>query len=636
MKKIFIRLSLMAAVAISASACLADLNGRVDDLEQQVTNVLGSLDELRACIREQVYVSSVNDSGNGYVLALSNGETIRIVNGKDGKDGVSVVDGIAGISSVRIDRDFVIFELEDGGRLALPRSARKINLEFTGFTTGVYGGTATFSVTDALDPYVIVYGDPDMEFEVSEIIDGKGSVSFTTGSNVAAKIYATVIDNASAGANTNTKVLRVNFETRAYDCTLDSTTMPSAGGDVRFCFSTNASYSLEFPDWITCTHTKAIEDHSVTVHVSQNKGGGKRCGEIHVIDSVKRDTIGTFSVRQSGCQYSLYVLNEGSFGANNSTVTKIDPDGWTVIDSWFTKVNGTALGDVGNDIALTDDLIIICVNSSNIIQFCNRDGKAVHQTEGIAGNRRTAVDPSGAYAYITSYASDGYVAKIDLTSFQVVGTCKTGYEPEGIVYYDGKLYVANTGGYSYLGTHGYEQTISVIDADTMKEIKRVDTGMVNLYGGFIQNTVYPRYIMVNASGDYLSNPACSAIFDCETESIIARYDFPATYVATYAGRFYALGSVFSYVTYAYDYCFKTVDMSSGIPVLTDGIVSDNVSAAIKTMSAPYGLFFTPSGEILVTDAGDYVNRGFIYHFGSDGSLISRDRAGVCPGHFACD
>lgn len=639
MRKYLFRIALVAAAAISASACLADLNERVDELEEQVSTIIRSVDELKSYVQSQVYVSAVKDVSDGYLLTLSNGETIKITNGKngtDGKDGVSVVDGIAGIKSVTINEDYVIFGLEDGGSLVLPRSARKINLEFTECTAGVYGGTASFTVTDALEPYVVVYGDSDMVLEVSDVVDGKGSISFTAGAKAATKIYATVIDNASAGANTNTKVLKVNFETRAYDCSLASTTMPAAGGDVKFTFSTNVDYTLEFPEWISSAQTKAMTEHTETATVAPNEGEYQRQGDVKVIDAVKGDVIGTFTVTQKGQFNSLYLLNEGGYGANNSSLTKIDPATWTVTNSWFTQVNGSALGDTGNDIVLTEDYIIMAINASNIIQFCDREGKAVHQTEGVANNRKIAVDPSGAYIYVTSYASDGYVAKIDLTSFQVVKTCKTGYEPEGVAYYKGKLYVANSGGYAYLGTHSYEQSISVIDAETMVEEKKVDTGMINLYGGFVQNSVYPRYIMVNAAGDYYTNPACSAVFDCETASIVAKYDFPATYVATYGGRFYALGSSFSYVTYAYDYFFKTIEMASGTPVVTDGIVSETVESTIKSLGAPYGLYFTPSGELLVTDAGNYSNRGFLYRFSKDGSLLSKEQVGVCPGHFACD
>lgn len=77
----------------------------------------------------------------------------------------------------------------------------------------------------------------------------------------------------------------------------------------------------------------------------------------------------------------------------------------------------------------------------------------------------------GHYLYVTSYAhrcggttfTKGYVAKIDVATKKVTATCEVGWEPEGIRLYDGKLYVANTGGYSFQEHHDYETTISVVD-----------------------------------------------------------------------------------------------------------------------------------------------------------------------------
>ena len=337
---------------------------------------------------------------------------------------------------------------------------------------------------------------------------------------------------------------------------------------------------------------------------------------------------------QAGDFNHLYLLNEGGFGSNNASLTMIDASQWTVSLSWYADVNGRALGDTGNDILVTEDYIFMTVGGSNLIQKCALDGKAAGQTEAVPSCRKMTTD--GEYLYVTSYARNGYVAKVDPRGMLVLATCATGYEPEGIAYYGGKLYVANTGGNAWNGSHDYEKTISIIDAATMKEEKRVDTGFVNLYGDFTQNASAPRYILVNASGDYYLNPAGSCIFDCETGKVVATYDFPATYSSSYGSKFYILGSTFSYVTYAYEYSLKTIDMSTGSPVVTDGIVSADVSAEVEGMDAPYGLFFAPDGEFFITDAGDYTNRGHIYRFSSSGTLLSKSQTGVCPGHIAFD
>lgn len=322
----------------------------------------------------------------------------------------------------------------------------------------------------------------------------------------------------------------------------------------------------------------------------------------------------------------VYILNEGGYGQNNASLSRVDLASGAVTNDLFATLNGSPLGDTANDIITTKDMIIIAVNGSNLIQFCDKDGKAIGQTE-VPSCRKMASD--GKYLYVTSYADDGTLYKIDMSTYRISGTVKTGYEPEGVAIFNGKVYVANSGGYAYLGTHGYEDTISIIDPETMKESRRVATGKYNLYGAFLQNSKFPQYILVNASGDYMSNPACSFIFDCVSEKVVAEFDFPATYAAQTSGLFYSLGSSFSYETYAYEYFTNKIEVSAG-----GAIVSPWTLAGLEDMASPYGIVITSEGDLFVGDAGDYSTRGSLYRYDSDGQIVSRETVGVCPGHFA--
>lgn len=327
----------------------------------------------------------------------------------------------------------------------------------------------------------------------------------------------------------------------------------------------------------------------------------------------------------------VYVLNEGGYGQNNASLSQVDLETGAVTNDLFSKVNGEPLGDTANDILVTGDRIIMAVNGSNLIQFCNSECRAVAAVE-VPSCRKMATD--GKYLYVTSYAGDGTVYKIDLSTYKVVSTAKVGYEPEGIAIYGGKLYVANSGGYAYLGTHGYEDTISIVDAASMETVKTVECGMFNLYGAFLQNSKYPQYILVNAAGDYMSNPAGSFIFDCESEKVAATYDFPATYAAQYEGTFFALGSSFSYATYTNEYTTNRIEMRTDAAGATSPSLESWVIRGIEDMVSPYGIYITNNGNLFVGDAGDYSSRGSIYRYDVEGKQLSKETVGVCPGHFA--
>lgn len=357
---------------------------------------------------------------------------------------------------------------------------------------------------------------------------------------------------------------------------------------------------------------------------------------------------------QLNAQERLIILNEGNWQSNNARISYFE-DGRIVSNKWFEEANGYGIGDTPNDIIqVGPDLIAIAVNWSNIIQYIRTDGTAVTATEDVPNNRKMATD--GEYLYITSYGHEcstigglwectkGFVAKVDLKTFKVVKCCEVGYEPEGIAYYNGCLFVANTGGYAFQEDHEYETTVSIVDAATMTKVRDVDTGVINLYGKMSQTG---RYLCINSPGDYYDTPACSIIFDCqkaldgEKRCFMVLDDIPATYnCATLDGKFFAIGSSFSYYTYEYRFntalidpelMFRT-DGADGLEDSLPGTVSEDISTKI---SSPYGLYVNPyTGYIYATDAnGDFNSPGKLHQWTPEGSYIGSYKLYINPGHF---
>ena len=324
----------------------------------------------------------------------------------------------------------------------------------------------------------------------------------------------------------------------------------------------------------------------------------------------------------------LLILCEGLWGMDNSCISYLDQG--TLVNKWYQKQNPKhRLGDTGNDIIqVNDTLIAISVNWSNIIQYIYPDGRAIAATEDIPNNRKLATD--GEYLYCTSYADNGYVAKIDLRTKKIVDTCPVGYEPEGIACYRGRLFVANTGGYSSQASHDYESTISIIDAQTMKELKRIDTGCINLFGNMSQEG---QFLCINSVGDYYEVPGRSIVFNMESEEFRV-FDFPVTYNCSYGGKFYAIGSAFSYLSGTYDFSVHTIQLPS--LRVEEGLGEyDAAMPTIKQMQSPYGIYISPrSGHLYVSDSRGYATNGYVYEFDRDGSLLNKySLKGINPAHF---
>lgn len=327
---------------------------------------------------------------------------------------------------------------------------------------------------------------------------------------------------------------------------------------------------------------------------------------------------------------SLIVLCEGLWGMDNSSLSLIDHG--TLTNRWFQQQNpGRHLGDTGNDILqVNDTLLAISVNWSNIIQYIRPDGTAVAATENIPNNRRLATDGKG-FLYVTSYADHGYVAKIDLRTKQIVDTCHVGYEPEGIAYWDGRLYIANTGGYStQTQDHGYEQTVSVVDAQTMRELRRIDTGCPNLYGTM---TTSGQYACINSAGDYYTVQPRTVVLNMASDEF-RTYPFPATYSCTAHNKFYLVGSSYSYITGQYEYSMHAIALPS--LEAEEGLAEyAKAEETIRGMQSPYGLYISPySLHLYASDARAYATNGYVHEFAADGTPVKRYLLrGVNPSRF---
>lgn len=352
-------------------------------------------------------------------------------------------------------------------------------------------------------------------------------------------------------------------------------------------------------------------------------------------------------------QEKIILLNEGNWQSDNGRLTYFE-NGEVISNQWFRDVNKMKLGDTPNDIIqVKPNLIAIALNWSNIIQFIDAEGHAVAATEDVPNNRKLATD--GNYVYVSSYGHEcmtvngmvefekGFVAKIDTSTFKVVDTVEVGYEPEGIALYDGKLFVANTGGYAFQEDHEYETTVDVIDATTMEIIRSVDTGQINLYGKLSQSG---QYICINSPGDYYDVMAATIIMDCRAvldgkpdEDCFIKLDYAATYSCTAMdGSFYAIGSRYSYYTGDYEFNYVTIDPqrliescgAEGCDETLPGTMLDD----IKGMQMPYGIYVNPyTGYIYATDAAGFVEGGTLYQWNPEGELLGKHGVYINPGHF---
>mgnify|MGYP003306024577 CR=1 FL=1 len=130
MKKLFTLLT--AAVAVFVSSCTYDDTALVEDLNDlrnEVENLKDQVDEqqtLLNALANQLTITSIKATSEGYVITFSDDSTITIRHGKNGADGEDGKNGADGkdssIVNVEWDEYSVTFTLSDGTVLVLPRT----------------------------------------------------------------------------------------------------------------------------------------------------------------------------------------------------------------------------------------------------------------------------------------------------------------------------------------------------------------------------------------------------------------------------------------------------------------------------------------------------------------------------------
>lgn len=350
----------------------------------------------------------------------------------------------------------------------------------------------------------------------------------------------------------------------------------------------------------------------------------------------------------------IFVLNEGGMGSNNATLDFLRFEDGKYITGAFKKMNptvGGGLGDVGNDIAIHGDEVWMVINNSGLVEVVSAVDETEIATVTVPTPRNIAFDDK--YAYVTSWAGafvtygadysvtdssnpKGQVYRINLNTKKVEGTVEVGYQPEGIACYDGKLYVANSGGISSQlpPTYSYDNTVSIIDAATFQVEKTVEV-QVNLKNVYAdgKGTIY-----VTTLGNY---------YDVHSGLYAIQASDP-TQAVLVSGA--GVKEEFSHVTASCQvgdavYCVGTeaeFDWSAPHQYYAWSVKGDRVTHYSITLDGtPYGICVLEDASdlhyIIVGDAGDYFNPGTLSCYRLDHNQNEKlwsVTAGVCPGHFA--
>ena len=297
----------------------------------------------------------------------------------------------------------------------------------------------------------------------------------------------------------------------------------------------------------------------------------------------------------------LYILNEGVWEHNNSSISYYNLDNNSCTADIFTSVNNRGLGDTGNDLQRYGSRLYCVVNTSENVQVMDLYTAKVIGTVPLIGKSPRRICFNGPKAYVSCF--DGTVVRIDTASLAVEATVAVGPNPEGVCVTNGKLYVANTAGYN---APNYGTTVSVIDLTAFSVLKNIIV-LENPNRLFLAPNQQDIYLISN--GNYYDISPRLQKISAATDEVVRTFDFDITNMAVYGNRAYLYS--YNYSTQAYT--IQVMDLSSDI-IVNEHFIADNT-----TLNTPYGIAVNPrNGDVYVTDAHNFTVNGDVYCFGQDG------------------
>ena len=163
----------------------------------------------------------------------------------------------------------------------------------------------------------------------------------------------------------------------------------------------------------------------------------------------------------------VFIANEGGFNSSNGTVS--------MIDQFDNIIETEILGDVVQSVKVYNDKLIVLINNNQkIIYFdINSDG-INNQQELIINDSPREMEIINNKGYISTWDPDwlvygttpGNVIVLNLETYEIENSIEVGIMPEGLLYSQGFLWVANSG----------DSTLSKIDINNNIVVENIEIG----------------------------------------------------------------------------------------------------------------------------------------------------------------
>ena len=314
----------------------------------------------------------------------------------------------------------------------------------------------------------------------------------------------------------------------------------------------------------------------------------------------------------------VFILNEGSWTANNSTLDLYHPyaEPTTLQKDVFATINGEKIGDTGQDLIAYGNRLYLSVWGSNYLAKLDNNGKVIekYQFKADEGQPRSLA-ADGKYVYVSTYG--GKVAKFDTTSIAApVAFVEVGNNPEGIAVKGNYLVVCNSQQTGADGKSVPDNRISIVDLSTFTLAKHITS---DVYGNYqnvavVKDSVYITYYTPSYSVEMLNldiNKGTLTPTGAATKMIGTSEGelFCANVATVYDENWNATTNTSFFV--------RNVNTGKDTPLLDLSATPELATATVYLFDIDY------ASHDLYIGTTDYKTNGTIYRFDKDGKLLDK-------------
>ena len=171
-------------------------------------------------------------------------------------------------------------------------------------------------------------------------------------------------------------------------------------------------------------------------------------------------------------EHGFYVINQGNMGVLDGTLDFFKADG-TRFEGVFKTINEKSLGDTPQRAVLYGSKLYLPVFTENKVWVL--DANTARVLAEVNTNQPEAVCGANGYVFVSN--NDGYVTRVDTTSFTASAPLAVGPNPANMTTYNNKVYVSISDGYNYGNGYANGFKVAEIDAAQFNVTRNITVGM---------------------------------------------------------------------------------------------------------------------------------------------------------------